>query len=192
MRHHKPKRDWSEILVKISTVVFACTALVTVFITISSWRVQREAARPYLTFRESPTVTLDKGVNLELKFTNVGQHPATDLWSRALVIDRSFRGSPVYAKEHTIVNDIPKDTTSTLLISIAPRSLSPNAGSIAPHYLVVFFKYSDPIIKKSYAQAIYLKWNGEANGQPESLYHVETGEKDKILAYLKTYKISVP
>lgn len=192
MRHRKLNRDWSEIVVKISTVVFACTALVTVFITISSWRVQREAVRPYLTFKESPAVTLNKGVNLELKFSNVGEHPATDLWSQAFVINQSFQGKPVYMREHTIVNDIPKNTASTLQISIDKNSLSPNAATIPPHYVVVFFKYSDPIIKKPYSQAIYLKWNGVVDGQPESLYHVEAAERDKILAYLKAHRISIP
>lgn len=189
MGYRRSRRDWNQLVVTVATVVFACTALVTVFITISSWRAQREAARPYLTFKESPVVDLKNGVTIDFKFQNVGEHPATNLWSKTFVMAQTLNAPPVLTWEHSLVNDIPKNTSTTLVITPDASQFNAQQANIPPHYVVVFLKYEDPIIHKSYTQAIYLRWNGVKDAQAQPIFHVEVQEKDNILKYFQTQKI---
>lgn len=176
---------WSDLLVTIATVVFACTALITVFITISSWKQEREAARPYLTFKESPSVDIKNGLSFELKFTNVGEHPVTNLWSKSYVMEQSLKVTPIFIWQHSLVNDIPKNTSSSLLITIDKDKLNPTQSNINPYYIVVLLKYLDPMIQKRYTQSIYLRWNGVINDKLQPIFHVEVEERDNILNYFK-------
>ncbi|MHB1653120.1 MAG: hypothetical protein ACYCVD_11675 [Desulfitobacteriaceae bacterium] len=190
MTKKRSTHDWSSLIVTIATVVFACTALVTVIITITSWKEEREAARPYLTFKDSPAIDLKNGVDFELKFTNVGDHPATNLWSKTLVMEQGLQSKPIFVWQHSLVNDIPKNTVTSLLISIDKNVLNPNQMNINPHYIVVLLKYEDPLIRKLYAQAIYLKWNGVIGGNLQPIFHAEVEDRDKLLKYFETNKLN--
>lgn len=189
MGYRKSRRDWNQFIVTLATVVFACTALVTVFITISSWRAEREAARPYMTFKESPVVDLKSGLTMELKFLNVGEHPATNLKSKTFLMEQALNAPPVFTWQHSLVNDIPKDTSTTLVIAPQANQINPNQLNIPAHYLVVFLTYDDPIVTKTYAQAIYLRWNGVNAGNTQPIFHIEVEERNNILNYFKAHKI---
>ena len=180
---------WSSIVATVATVVLAVTALITVYITVSAWRAERESARPYFTLKDSPKVQLTPEVNFEFKFTNAGVHPAVNLHSKSLVFDQSLAKEPVHQDEFDLVNEIPKDTSSSLLITIDKKDINPGQLNINPHFIVIDLQYDDPIIKKKYNQTIFLKWNGVLNGQLQAIVHLRLEEKEKILAYLKEKQI---
>src|SRR5680860_37738 len=181
------KRNWSSIIVTISTAIFAFVSIVSVFISVTTWQAHREAARPYFTFKESPSIYLTDEFSFEFKFTNVGTHPATNLSSKTIVFDGNLLHEPTLVDEYTVVNDIPRDTTSSLLISI--KSTDFLQDDINSQFVVINLSYSDPITRKLYMQTIYTKWVGVIAQKPQALIHVEASEKQKILNYLNSHHL---
>ena len=184
------KWNWSGTMVTVSTAIFALVSLISVYISITTWQIQREAARPYFTFIESPSIhcTEELGFEFEFKFKNVGTHPTTNLSSRTLVFEQQLLQKPVLIDDYTVVNDIPRDTTTSLLLSLKNKGLieEPN---ITPHFIIICLRYTDPIVHKSYTQTIYLKWAGVIDRRQQPLIHVEISEKESILHYLKTHQL---
>lgn len=189
MSWNQKKRDWSTIVVTGSTGIFAIISLISVYITVNTWITQREAARPYFTFKDSPVVELSNQVKFEFKFWNVGTHPATELTSKTLVFDQSLSGEPLLIDKYSVVNDIPRDTVTSLLVDMDPKDINPGLPDIRPYYIVISLKYTDPILKDSYNQTIYIKWAGVIGGRPQALIHAEASEKQAILKYLKDYHL---
>lgn len=179
--------DWSSTIVTISTAIFAFVSLVSVFISVTTWQTQREAARPYFTFKESPSIHLIDELSLEFKFNNVGTHPATNLSSRTIVFDETMQQEPILVDDYTVVNDIPRDTTTSLLLRI--KSSDFLDADINPQFVIIYLNYIDPITRKLYTQTIYTKWAGVIAQKPQPLIHVEAGEKEKILSYLKSHHL---
>ncbi|MDP4125414.1 MAG: hypothetical protein Q8912_00480 [Bacillota bacterium] len=188
---NKTKRfmKWSSIIATVATTVLALTALITVYLTVAAWRVQQNSARPYFVLRESPKVDLGKELGLELKFTNVGVHPAVDLSSETIVFDDRLAGKPIHHDESAIVNEIPKDTSSSLIMTVPNDQIDPQKSTINAQYVVVDLQYADPILNKSYSQSIYLKWNGVSEGEVKPIVHVRVEEKGKILDYFQKHNI---
>lgn len=182
---------WTNIIATLGTAVLALTALVTVYVTVSAWRVQQEAARPYFVLKGSPYVDLSNELSFELKFSNVGLHPAVNLSSKTLVFDAELSGKPLHHDESAIVNDIPKDATSSLVMTIPNDEMNPKQLNIKAQYLVVDLQYADPILNKSYNQTIYMKWNGVQEEKLQPTIHVRIEEKDKILDYFKKQNIDL-
>ena len=179
--------NWSSTIVTISTAIFAFVSLVSVFISVTTWQTQREAARPYFTFKESPAIHLIDELSLEFKFNNVGTHPATNLSSRTIVFDETMQQEPSLVDDYTVVNDIPRDTTTSLLLRIKRSDFSET--DINPQFVIICLNYIDPITRKLYTQTIYTKWAGVIAQKPQPLIHVEAGEKEKILSYLKLHHL---
>ena len=169
----------------MATTVLALTALITVFLTVAAWKGQQATARPYFILKESPKVDLGNEVNFELKFTNVGIHPAVDLSSETIIFDERLTGKPIHHDESAIVNEIPKDSSSSLVMTISSEDILPKQLNINPYYVVVDLNYRDPILKKIYRQLIYLKWNGVKEQKMQPTVHVRVEERDKIDIYLK-------
>lgn len=192
----KKKRNWSTLLVSGSTAVFAIISLISVFISVSTWQTQREAARPYLTFRESPLVEITESLNMEFKFRNVGTHPATDLVSKTMIFNADLTEPPVLNDVYSVVNDIPQDTETSLLVGLDPSDLTPGLSeqraplpsNISPYIVVISLQYTDPILKDEYTQTIYMKWLGVTNKTVQPLIHVESRDQQAILKYLKDHK----
>lgn len=182
--------NWSGSVVTVSTAIFAFVSLVSVYISVTTWQTQREAARPYFTFLESPTIqsTENSSFEFEFKFKNVGTHPATSLYSRTLVFEQRMLQKPILIDDYTVVNDIPRDTTTSLLLSLKDEDLSEKLN-VNPHFIIICLRYADPIVHKSYTQTIYLKWAGVITGRQQPLIHVEMSEKENILSYLKTNRL---
>lgn len=180
-------RNWSGTIVTISTAIFAFVSIVSSFITVNTWQTQREAARPYFTFKESPSIQLTDKLSFEFKFNNVGVHPATNLSSRSIVFDENLLREPTFVHDYTVVNDIPRDTNTSLLLSIKCTDfLQPD---INPHFLVISLSYADPITRNKYTQTIYTKWPGVIAQKPQPLIHVEASQKQLILTYLKFHHL---
>lgn len=181
------KRNWSSTIVTLSTAIFAFVSIVSVFISVTTWQAQREAARPYFTFKESPSIHLTDELSFEFKFTNVGTHPATNLSSRTIVFDENFLQEPILVDDYTVVNDIPRDTTTSLLLSIKRTEFLQE--DIKPQFIIIYLNYTDPITSKLYTQTIYTKWAGVVGQKPQPLVHVEASQMKKILDYLKSYNL---
>jgi len=187
------KSSISTLLVSGSTGIFALISLISVLITINSWQIQREAARPYFTFKESPTIQLNQEVSFEFKFQNVGTHPATDLTSKTLVFHESLAENPILSDTYNIVNDIPRDTATTLVLHIDPHYISPETVNLDPHYIVIYLTYKDPILNEVFNQVIYIKWPGIQQGKALPLIHMDGKEKKRVLEYISNHQyISQP
>lgn len=180
---------WTTIVATIATTILAITSLITVYITVTAWKEEREAFRPYLTVKESPRVDLKNGVNFELRFTNSGTHPASNLSSKSLVFDQALAQEPIHHDEFDLANEIPNNTSSSLVIGIDEKLINAKQIDITPLFIVVDLQYDDPILNKSYNQIIYLKWNGVINGVPQPMVHVRVEEKTQITDYLKKFRI---
>jgi hypothetical protein len=176
---------WSNIIATTATTVLALTAVITVFLTVSAWKGQQETARPYFILKESPKIELGSELSFELKFTNVGMHPAVNLSSETIVFDDRLTGKPIHHDESAIVNEIPKDSSSSLVMTIPSEEIYPKQYNINAHYVVVDIQYDDPILKKSYSQSIYMKWNGVQEEKMKFTVHVRVEEKGKIDDFLK-------
>jgi len=176
---------WSNIIATLATTVLALTALITVYLTVSAWKAQQETERPYFILKESPKVNLGNELSFELKFTNVGMHPAVNLSSETIVFDDRLTGKPIHHDETAIVNEIPKDASSSLVMTIPSEGIYPKQLNINAHYVVVDLKYTDPILSKSYSQSIYMKWNGVKEEKMQPTVHVRVEEKGKILDYFQ-------
>lgn len=181
------KHNWSGNFVTISTAIFAFVSIVSVYISVVTWQTQREASRPYFTFKESPSIHLTNELSFEFKFNNVGTHPATNLSSKTIVFDESLLQEPLLVDVYTVVNDIPRDTTTSLLLSI--KNLDFLLADINPQYVIICLSYTNPITSKLYTQTIYTKWVGVIAQKPQPLIHVEVNEKEKILNYLKSHHL---
>ncbi|KGK86196.1 hypothetical protein DP73_16985 [Desulfosporosinus sp. HMP52] len=183
--------NWSDSVVTISTAIFALVSLISVYISVTTWQTQREAARPYLTFIESPSLNFSEnsGFEFEFKFKNVGTHPATNLSSRTLIFEQQLLQKPILIDDYTVVNDIPRDSTTSLLLNLKVNSFPKELKEISPHFIIISLKYSDPIVHKSYNQTIYLKWAGVVDYKQQPIIHVEMNEKSNIEHYLKTHQL---
>lgn len=183
--------EWSSIIATVGTAIIALTALITVFVTLNAWKVQREAARPYLSLKESPQVEVKDGVQFEFKFNNVGIHPAVNLSSQTLVFEQSLDQKPVHNERYDLVNEIPKDTSSSLVIALTPQEIGLPSGNVSPYYLVVILQYFDPLINRKYQQTLFLKWHGIKDGKDQAIVHVQVQDKDKIINYLKANQVNL-
>lgn len=180
-------RNWSGTILTISTAIFAFVSIVSAFISLNTWQTQREAARPYFTFKESPSIQLTDRLSFEFKFNNVGVHPATNLSSRSIVFDENLLQEPTLVHDFTVVNDIPRDTNTSLLLSI--KSADFLQADISSQFLVISLSYDDPITRKKYTQTIYTKWAGVIAKKPQPLIHVEASQKQIIINYLKFHHL---
>lgn len=181
--------NYTSIIGTIATAVLAITALITVYITISAWREEREANRPYFTFRDSPAVMMEDSLNFEIRFTNVGEHPAVNLWSKSVVFNSDLSSQPTAIDEYALVNDIPQNASATLLITLEKLKTEAQNGNVPPHFVVIVLRYEDPIIDKNFEQIIYIQWNGMEDREILSTNHAEEEEKRKIIEYFSKNNI---
>lgn len=187
----KNERDWSTTIVTYSTVIFAIVSLITAYITITSWRTQRQADRPYFSVKSSPQVELQKGVTFEFEFTNVGKHAAANLVSNTYVFDQNLDVKPLHVDEYALINDIPRETMTRLMIQLDNQEIEHTDKEVRPQYLVIHLSYADPVINQTYQQALFIKWAGIIDGKAQPLVYAQANEKDKILNYLKSYHLKV-
>lgn len=188
-RRGQEETGWTTVVSTLSTFVLALTALITVYITLTALGEEREARRPYLTMLESPQVSLNDDLSLEFKFYNVGVHPAGNLHSRTLVFNEGMEFEPVHSDAFEVVNEIPQNGSSSLIVSIDSRVLNPKERNIDPNYVVIRLAYDDPILRKGFEQTVYFKWNGVKEGLVQPLVHVQTEEKAQILNYLHEHHL---
>ncbi|AGA69445.1 hypothetical protein Desdi_2000 [Desulfitobacterium dichloroeliminans LMG P-21439] len=179
------KMTLSTFLVSGSTAVFAIISLISVFISINTWQTQREASRPYFTFKESPSIELASEVSLEFRFFNVGAHPATELTSKTMVFHENLAENPILIDTYRVVNDIPRDTATSLLLHLDSNYVDANDPNLDAFYIVIRLDYWDPILKEPFFQTIFVKWPGVYQDRVQPLIHMEAGEKERVIQYIK-------
>jgi len=181
----KSKQEFTNYFVTLTTIIFAITSLITIYISISAMKEKRESLRPYITFVKSPIVTISHNDDYELIFVftlgNVGQHPVAALHIQTIIIDTKLDKEPLHTDQFTFLNNITQNDTKELKIIIEDIDKS----AIKEHYIVMNLKYNDPIFEKTHEQIYYLKWYGIENGLPQQIYHASKEDKDKIVNYLK-------
>lgn len=177
----------SNIFITITTLIFAITSLVTVFISLSAWREERETVRPYLTFYSSPQVYFNDLNQLvfSFKFCNVGLHPADSLHSQTIIVDSALDCKPLHTDQYTLVNNIPQNSTADMLIKISSPAF--DNITIKQHYIILNLKYTDAILEKNHEQILYLRWFGIVDGKPNAVFHASQEDKNRIIDYLKKY-----
>ncbi|RNC28756.1 MAG: hypothetical protein AWM53_01197 [Candidatus Dichloromethanomonas elyunquensis] len=188
--------NYTSIIATVATAILAITALITVYITLSAWREEREANRPYFTFYDSPAVVFNsESPQFEIKFTNVGEHPAVDLWSKSLVFNTNLKEKPIAEDEYALVNDIPKNASATLMIGLGQIEKQAHEGNVEPQFIVIVLRYQDPIINEKFEQTLYVRWNGMQKGKVLPTTHAEEEEKKIILQYFERIRfngVSIP
>mgnify|MGYP000948648643 FL=1 len=189
-KKRKRLANYTSAIATIGTVVLAITALITVYITISGWKEEQEANRPYFTFKDSPKVIFGENLEFEIQFTNVGEHPAVSLWSKSIVLSSDLDSYPVAIDEFALVNDIPKNASATLVIGLDALRDSAETGNVEPHFIVILLKYKDPIIDKEFEQSLYMKWSGIEDRRILSTNHAEEDEKQQIIDFFNKQGIN--
>ncbi|KUO58886.1 MAG: hypothetical protein APF84_14235 [Gracilibacter sp. BRH_c7a] len=181
-------RSTSDIIITITTLIFAITSMVTVYISLSAWNNERESVRPYLTFYNSPEVYLENNyLNFSFAFYNVGFHPAASFHSQTLIVDYCLDDQPLHNDQFTLVNYIPQKTSTDLMIKIDLEPTKIDYDNINPHFIIINLKYTDPILEKNHEQIIFLRWEGITNKNLQPIFHCSKEEKNLILDYIKKF-----
>jgi len=180
----------SNLIITLTTLIFAITSMITVYISVSAWRDEREAVRPYLTFYRSPEVYFENN-NTQLvfsfRFNNVGPHPAGSLHSQTIIVDRQLNTPPLHTDQYSLVNFIPQNTTADLIIKIDGEASHIDPLHIQEHYIIISLKYSDPVLDTNHEQIIYLRWSGIVEGKVTPIFHASKEDKEQIVEYLGKY-----
>ncbi len=171
------EKTWT-VITALSGAVTSIAALFIVIYTMTTWKEQIESNRPYFTITKPGIIQLQQGPwhRLQITMENIGVRPAYDLYGKIFIMDKNLISEPRFAFELSIANEIPaKIPTPWHNDSLR---LSTN---IPPQYIVLAIEYSDPILKKSFDQIFYMKWNGVTEGQPDSNFvYMSIDEKMKI------------
>lgn len=184
----------SSLIVTITTLIFAITSTITVYISLSAWREEQESVRPYITFHNSPQVYFNENNQLvfSFKLSNVGSHPAASLHTQTIIVNSKLDRAPLHIDQYSLVNYIPQNAFIDVLVKIPNENTNQNDKeyNYSEHYIVLTLKYSDPVLEKSYEQIIYLKWFGAENSRSENrklhpIFHASKDDKDRILQYLR-------
>ena len=130
------RRYNSELMMTLTTLIFVITSLITVYISLSAWNEERESVRPYLTFNNSPDVYLEnQQLVFSFAFYNVGLHPAASFHSQTLIVDSDLDVQPLHNDHFSLVNYIPQNTTTSLIIKIDLEQTTVNPAQIDTHYM---------------------------------------------------------
>ncbi|NLI93566.1 MAG: hypothetical protein GX434_15670 [Peptococcaceae bacterium] len=173
----------SNLIVTLTTLIFAITSMITVYISGSAWRDERESVRPYLTFYTSPEVRFSPLKQLVFSFTfqNAGLHPAGNLHIQTTIIDSELSGPPLHTDQYSLVNDISQNSTADLLIKLDNPGPIKKPVQMKPQYIIISLKYSDPVLGKGHEQIFYLKWAGIVDGNITPVFHASREDKNRIL-----------
>ena len=182
------RRSTSNTLVAITTLIFAITSLITVYISLSAWKDERESVRPYLTFYQSPEVYLeDKHLVFSVRYYNVGLHPAASFHSHTIIVKHHLNDPPLHNDQFTLVNYIAQNATTDIVIKVDLGPTKTDFQNIHAHFIIINLKYSDPILNKNHEQIIYLRWEGTVNGKLQPIFHCSKQEKTQILDYIERF-----
>jgi len=177
------KKSMWEIISSLSGVVAAIVALITVYIAISSLQQENQYKRPYFIIEKPGIKPLSDSPPYRIQITlyNTGVHPAVDLVGTIKILNRTLNKKPDFDINFSVANEIPHNSPTPWYND---NVMLPN--NINPQYIVLSIKYGDPILKESYSQNFFMRWDGIKEGitHPDFV-HVRIEEKNKIIEYLK-------
>lgn len=178
---------WSHVFMTITTLIFAISSLITVYISLTAWKEEREAERPYLTFAASPQVYFNNQNQLifSFTFTNVGQHPAASLHGQTMILDYSLQSKPLHTDQNSLNPYLSQASKTDLVIKINSTASEIDREYLNQQLLIISLKYTDPILEKDHEQTIYLRWLGIGDGQVHPILHASQEDKERLLMYLK-------
>jgi len=179
--------DYSDVIVTLTTLIFALTSLITVYISLSAWREERQSIRPYLTIG-SPKIIITDKLSLNFELYNVGVNPAADLHCQTIFLPSSPDSAPLHIDQYSLGGYLTKNSRQNITVTTGNdfNSLFQKGGAVL--YIIISFKYNDPVLKKEHEQIIYLKWPGQNAAQSTPIFHASKEDKDLILKYLMISK----
>lgn len=177
----------SNVFMTITTVIFAISSLITVFISLSAWKEDREAERPYLTFQASPKVGFNDDGKLlfSFTFTNVGHHPAASLNGQTMILDDGLTAGPLHTDQNSLNPYLSQNSNTDLIITLSNPYFDVDKQNLNQQLIIINLKYADPILEKNHEQIIYLRWLGITDGQVHPILHASKQDKERIINYLK-------
>lgn len=168
----------SEVLAVISSIsgaIAAVSAMFAVYQTRTSLKDDRESNRPYFTIAAPGIKQLPQSppFRIMIGMENIGRHPAQELVGKILMLEKSLSRQPTFTFDFSVANDIPTGTPTPWYNDTVV--LPPN---VPPQYIVLVIKYRDPILKKDFAQAFFMRWDGVNIGATHpDFVHVSMEEK---------------
>ena len=178
-------KDLWDMISSISSMIAAIVALITVVIAISSLQKEKYYKRPYFAIEKPGIKKLDNSPPFRIQITmiNTGVHPAKNLTGQISIFDQSLKEKPQFVFNFSISNEIPHDSPTPWYND---SLILPN--NVKPQYITLQINYYDPILKESYSQTFYMKWDGVRNGitHPDFV-HVGIEESNNIENYLKNH-----
>jgi len=172
----------SNILVTLTTLIFAVSSMITVIISLSAWKEERESVRPYLTL-SSPVIAFENDSLLfSFELCNVGLNPAASLHCQTTFLDCNPDSPLLHEDQYSMSNIISRNAGEKLTIKIDSNSSAFMARNI---YLVISLKYTDPVLEREHEQIMYFKWPGMEDGKPAHVYHASKDDRELILNYLR-------
>ncbi|MFC1485929.1 hypothetical protein ACFL55_02765 [Candidatus Latescibacterota bacterium] len=152
---------FSTVIIALSCAVASIAALFVVINTRALWREQIESNRPYLAIIGSGIAQLPESTQYRIHITiqNVGVRPAYDLYGKIFLIETDLESEPTNIFDLSISNEIPANVPNLWYNDTLRLS-----ADIPPQYIIAAIEYSDPVLKKSFSQTFYMKWNGIEEG----------------------------
>ena len=119
---------------------------------------------------------------------NIGIRPAYDLIGKIIIIDKELRDEPLATFDFSVANEIPTQTPTPWYTDGVQLP-----SDVSPQYIMLAIKYSDPILKQSFSQVFFMKWDGAVKGRTQpDFVHVSKEEKQKVAEHftdlLKDFK----
>ena len=184
---NKGKNMW-DIISTLSGVIAAIVALITVYIAISSLQKENQYKRPYFIIEKPGIKALPESPPYRMQITlyNTGVHPATDLVGSIKILDYTLDQKPQFDFKFSVANEIPHDSPTPWYNDDV---MLPN--NLKPQYVILNIEYGDPILKESFSQSFFMRWNGIQNGTTHpDFVHVQIEERNKIKEFFK--KLGIP
>ena len=179
------------ILLTVSTffvAIAAIASLIAVSHSIKVWNEQKELNRPYFTIVEPGFKKLPESPPYRIQITlmNNGVRSAYDLYGKFLSLDINLTSEPNEEINFSIANEIQANNPTPYF-----NDTIEFCNNESPQYIVVGINYYDPILKQSFTQKFFMKWNGVKNGKMyPDFFHISKEEKKKIEEYLIKFNIT--
>ncbi|MBW2641543.1 MAG: hypothetical protein JRE10_15655, partial [Deltaproteobacteria bacterium] len=153
----KKDKTWT-VVAAIASSIAAIAALLAIFQTSSILKSERDFRRPYLKIYEATMQKIDKENTFTFKVAleNIGIDPLRDPQMKLLVKNISL-DKDLFNVFYSYAGDTPPGGT----LSFVRRSIKSSEITDNAYYVILVFRYKDPILEKEFAQRYFLKWRTE-------------------------------
>lgn len=154
------ERTWT-VVSTVSGAVAAVAALLAVRQVSVARAQERLTQRPYFSISDPGIKPLPNSPPYRVQITleNVGMHPAQDVSGKMLFVDKESM-HPEFDLALSLGDDVPaRSPTPWCNDTFRPKRNTPE------RYIVVFLRYADPLLRKTFKQQFFLKWGGVKEGK---------------------------